>query len=181
MNFKYKITYNGEQFLGNDFASIAKSISRSKGITLEEANIIVNKLATKLVPKVAKDFNPVAKKSISFREAVSGASSILKTTLGVRVDQNEINSRAAKCTNCPKLDTVSDCTSCGFSGKFKKWMNGMARVFGKGYIIPNNLENKFCSVCKCSLGAILPARIEDFNKEEESKNKSRPDFCWIKR
>ncbi len=181
MNFKYRITYRNEQFLGNDLAAIAKSISKSKGIDIEEANKIVNKLATKLVPKIAKDFNPQIKTKISFKEAVHGASSILKTTIGSRVDQSEINSRAIKCTNCPKLELVSNCMSCGFSGIFKKWMNGMAKIFGAGYTIPNGLENKYCGVCQCSLGALLPAKIEDFKQEEESKNKSRPDFCWIKR
>lgn len=186
MNFKYRLTYRNEQFLGNDLESIAKSISKSKKVTIEEANKIVSKLAEKMVPRIAKDFNPVEKKSLSFKDVVHGASSMLKQTLGFSVDQIEINRRSNKCFtgnnggSCPKLTAVNDCRACGWSQKYKNWANGMMKVFGKGYVIPNNLEDKFCSVCKCSLAAILPAQIQDFKGESEEKKVERPNYCWLK-
>ena len=186
MNYKYRIRYDGEQFLGQTLNDIAKHISNSKKIDLEEANKIVSKIAEKLVPVPQSDFNhnPPAKK-LSWVNTIAGATAILKSNLGSAVDQLEIEKRAMKCRSgdnglqCPKLSEISDCRACGWAGRFSKWMNKVKKMFKMGYDIPSDMKDKYCSVCDCSLAAMLPAQKSDF-KESESKNNTRPSYCWVK-
>lgn len=179
MNYKFRLNYRDEQFLGNSADDIALALSKSKRISIEEANIIVSKLLVKAVPILQKDFNPKEIKGLKFSDVLNGAMSMLKTSSGITVSQDDINSRAIKCSNCPKLSSVSDCRACGFTAKFGRWLNEFKKKFNKGFEIPNNLSDKYCSVCSCSLIAMLPAQKEDFKTESESVREQRPKFCWI--
>ena len=186
MTYKYKIWYNGEQYLGNNLNDIAVAISRSKKVDLDEANKIVTRISEKIIPIPEKELKYTVSKKLSWVETVAGATAVLKSNLGVAVPQIEIENRAIKCRSglngnkCPNLTEISDCRACGWAGRFSTWMNKLKKMFNMGYDIPSDMKDKYCAVCSCSLAAMLPAQKSDF-KESESKNNSRPDFCWIKR
>lgn len=182
MNYKYRVSYKNQQFLGNTPESLEKALVKAFKISEAEANKIVSRLIRESIPVVKDQMfkSSVGKKALSFREAVNGAKAVLKASLGIGVEQSVINQRAIKCSACPKISTVTNCKSCGWGSKFQKWMKSMISIFRSNFTVPNGLDDKYCSVCDCSIAAMLPAQLSDFKNESDAKKEERKEVnCWI--
>ena len=59
-------------------------------------------------------------------------------------------------------------------------MKSITSLFRKTFTIPNGLDDKYCSVCDCSIAAMIPAQLSDFKNESEDKKLERKEVnCWI--
>lgn len=131
------------------------------------------------------------KEGIKFNQLIAGAEAVVNVTAGNIVDQGEINRRAGICSSCKIKDeegnfysgviSTNDCRACGFASRLSNWVNKIKKVFKANYTIPNGLQDKGCTVCKCSLMVMLPSRMSAFNYEKEKEfQDKRPEHCWVK-
>jgi hypothetical protein len=124
--------------------------------------------------------------SVSMSEAINGAKAILRLAAGQRVEDKEMERRASICKyaipgGCPKLQTVSGCKACGTGAAISSFIGKLKGFFGgKKLEIPNNLSDRYCGVCGCSLAIMLPSKTEAFDFAKDNQ-KDRPSFCWIKK
>lgn len=180
--FKYKIRYNGEEYLGNSVDGVAASLFKAGGFAhINDAIRFVNKNIVPVVKGVEVERVNVNRKRVhvTLADAKNGAISALRQIGGNVVDQNEINRRAAICTNCPLKGQISGCMGCGLAAKITNFVNTVKGLWGASYNIPNDLKKNHCQACGCSLAMMLPAELQDFT-EKERTNKLRPNFCWVK-
>lgn len=122
------------------------------------------------------------KTSLTMAEAVSGGAAFIKAVVGECVSQDEINRRAGICTGnrCPRLNSVSNCRACGFAGKALQFVNKIKKsIFKVDFIVPNNMEDKFCDSCGCSLAMMLPSKTSSFQYEHDKLD--RPLYCWVRK
>lgn len=181
---KLEIKYKGMIFRGDTTNEIHGSIMKylTKRKIAAEINLFeIVEENSKLIQKrkVKEKFAEPSKKKINFDKARNGAIALLSVTVEGAVDQSEINRRASLCTNCPKVNKVSNCFACGFGGAIVRFVNGLKKLFKSGFTIPNNLESRYCGVCNCALAMMLPSKMEAF-KENLKDNQSRPSHCWVK-
>lgn len=118
------------------------------------------------------------------KEVLGGAKSILKNMLGQHEDQGEINRRAAICAKCPHLCYVKGCKSgCSLSrAALDAYNRGLKGILGvTRYTIPTAVEATYCGICGCSSMALIAAKPEDFPQDSPEKAAARPEACWIKR
>ena len=181
---RYSFAYKGEKYLGDSHEAIAfRLIKDYKEIPFEEALILVknNLRPNKDQPSVnnfitGKSFSRSKSKGLS--DYISGATALVKVSSGEIVLQEEINRRGIICTKCPRLETIPGCMGCGLAGRISNAVNKIKKLFGKNFILPNNLETKGCGVCGCALSVMLPAKTEQFNDNDQTE---RPDNCWVKK
>jgi hypothetical protein len=177
---KYSVKFRGEEFIGNTVEGIARSISKSKNVPMQEIVLYVQNNMKLRKPKIKEpNFNLRGQRKISLTEAIHGATSAMKQIGGDSVDHQEIMRRAAICQSCPKRSEISGCASCGFGSKLVQFVNKIKKSFGGGVEIPNNLSREFCGVCQCSLGMMLPAPLDHFHSST-IEDPNRPDKCWLK-
>lgn len=178
---KYSVKFRGEEFIGNTVEGIARSISKSKGVPVEEIVLYVQNNMKLRQPKLKEpNYNLKGRRKISLTEAIHGATSAMKQVGGDSVDHSEILRRASICQVCPKRSEISGCASCGFGSKLVQFVNRIKKSFGGGVEIPNNLSREFCGVCECSLGMMLPAPKEHFHISTITDSE-RPDACWVRK
>ena len=183
-----RLRERGAVFLGVDKHALEQNIRdffREKTPVDDNLVEIINKFSTghkEAESQVNKNIKGDKKKNtrIAFKDAVNGATALLREATGDRVDQEEINRRAGICSGCELNSGTTDCYACGFGSRLSKWVNGLKKVFGKGFIIPNKLEGRYCEVCKCSLAMMLPSKMDAFHETDE-KQSERPAHCWVKK
>lgn len=118
---------------------------------------------------------------ITLASAFSGAKAILRLVKGNSASNQEIVRRADICNQCPLMTSTSGCSACGAAGKAARLANDIRSTKGSQIPIPKELASKYCSICQCSIPAMILTKYVDFYEEKESINKTRPDFCWLKR
>lgn len=123
---------------------------------------------------------PIVKKK-TLTETIHGAKALIRYMGGQAVTEKELERRSLICNNCPLKDSVSDCMSCGGSGKVAAFINRIRRSKKVEGSIPESLRKKYCGMCGCSLPLLLVTQFKDFEVEDAQKNSARPDHCWLKK
>lgn len=182
-NRRFAVRYKGEKYLGDSYEAIAFRIAKSHCIDYSEAfEIAKNGQPNKESPNTSNSF--ITGKSFQRSKAkglsdyVKGATALVSVARGQTVPQEETNRRAIICSKCPRLEQIPGCMGCGLAGRIANAVKNIKKLFGKGFVIPNNLETKGCGVCGCALSVMLPAKIELFSDKDQAE---RPDNCWVKK
>ena len=182
---KLRLNYDSVVYLGDNMEELARNIKKDfpkksdheiEGIVLSLKRKNDNIISSPNVYKVADKHKETL--GVSLGDAKKGAMAILSGITDGYVDQEEINRRAIICTGCPNKNMTSGCRSCGAGKAITSFVNSVKKMFGKGFTIPNNLDQFYCKSCSCSLVPMLPSKMSAF-RESPDKNKSRPAFCWV--
>lgn len=172
MKYKYAVVVKGElkKFDSTDKAVLENRIAtffRDQGITYDRNTVSVSIDRQSRVVKKTKE--------ITIADAANGAKAMIKNLAGSTVSNGEILRRSAICAACPLIASISNCTSCGMSGKIAKWNNKIRAARGLQIPIPSDVSHSFCDVCSCSLSLMVLTKRVDFVDKEEG----RPDNCWL--
>lgn len=175
---RFSFNYKGDKVLGNSTEAIAFRIqktgdSRSYEEILEQVNAEVYKNSESI--PVSRPQSGV-KKPLNLNDYINGAKAVVKVVSGQVAEQSEINRRAIICTNCSEKTEIPGCRGCGFTDTLNKSVNGIKKLFGKGFSIPNGLQGNGCNACGCALSVMLPSKMEQFN---EKPSVVRPIHCWV--
>lgn len=184
--YQFKHIYKGElyQFSNPEknilFSKVAEDF-KAKGINYTDEDLMAaierqSGMKRKIFQKPV-----VHRKKPSLAETIHGAKALLRYMGGSSVSSQELERRSAICNNCPLRDSVSDCMSCGGSGKVALFINQLRRSKKFEGSIPESLRKKFCGFCGCSLPLLLVSKFKDFEVESPQKNAARPDHCWLKK
>lgn len=117
----------------------------------------------------------------NLQAVVRGAAALLKTLSGVSVSNEEITRRSNICVACPLVDAIGGCSSCGAAGKITQWANGIRAKRQLQIEIPDSIKRQYCGFCQCALALMVLTPHKEFQPENDSKNQTRPDNCWLKR
>ena len=117
----------------------------------------------------------------NLQAVVRGASALLKTLSGVSVSDKEIVRRSNICKNCPLIDEIGGCNSCGTAGKITRWANSLRAKRKLQIEIPDEIKRQYCGFCQCALALMVITPHREFENEREEKNQTRPDNCWLKK
>jgi hypothetical protein len=186
---KYRIKYQNRDFLADDAGSMIENITkyltnRDKHIDIDEIRSHVNKNIKDSGPSDPQDIggklNKVAKKTLRYKEVMNGAQAILRVLGGDSVDQDEIKRRTRICRECPLKSLTSDCYGCGFASRLTGIINDIKSKFTGTFELSQDVKGSYCSVCSCALSVMIPSKMSAFDEDEE-KQKSRPDYCWVKK
>lgn len=182
---KYTVKYRGKKFMGNNEGDLYNNIiSKFPDASEDEVNRAISfKVQTKgfMGDANKNTFIPHKDRKISFKDALTGVQAIVKIVKGEFVDQAEINRRAILCTNCPQKSLTTDCYGCGFASRLTAYVNKVKKeTFGTNFVIPNDLQGKYCGVCQCALLVMLPSKMSAF-EEDAAKQDLRPKHCWVKK
>jgi hypothetical protein len=124
------------------------------------------------------------KQRLTLSEVYGGAKALVKYLAGKSVSPAEIQRRVAICSGsgdpCPMLTEASGCASCGMAGKATLVANGIRAHKNAQIKIPSEVHRKYCDFCKCSIPLIVVTPLDEFHKEGDAKNSTRPDRCWLK-
>lgn len=178
MNYTLKAKYRGIVFFGNSEQLIKNAILKKFPNSTEDLDYISIVSNTQKIEQYKAPSEK--KKKISFKDGVAGAYALFKVVTGAVVEQSELNRRSNICIKCPKVIESSNCRSCGFAASLLKFVTKLKKAFGKGFVIPHNLEDKHCGICDCALSVMLPSDLKMFSHEKD-KQSLRPDFCWLKK
>lgn len=174
------VFYKKEQFIGQTDEDLVRSIVVKFGIKRNIAQEYVKNFSRDRPAVSSGESKTQEKRNLSLQEVVNGAFAVLNVSVGNTVNQEEIDRRASICIGCNNLTAVSGCSSCGFGKRVVEFVKKFKKSIKSGFNIPNNLENKFCKTCSCSMVVMLPSKMSMFN-EKTKMNISRPDKCWIKK
>lgn len=188
---RYEIKYKGYNFLADSdqlmFANIDKYLT-SKNISYDrdellghiKRNMRQNSAFSGGTTAQEKKFNKEYKKRLTFKDVVAGAKALLGVGLGNTVEQQEITRRGQICAGCPLAELTTDCYGCGFSRVLSKFINNLKTIIGKEVSLHSDIKGSYCSVCGCALSIMIPSKLDAF-KEDQAKQDSRPDYCWLKK
>jgi hypothetical protein len=117
---------------------------------------------------------------VGILDAFNGARAILRYVSGESTTPSEMIRRAKICEGCEKLSAISGCAACGAGRRIANIVNTI-RAHKKSEVeVPRNVQNKYCGICSCSIPMMVLTKYKDFYRENETKNNSRPDNCWLK-
>lgn len=189
-------SYQGKNYLGHDAQAIYNNITKelTQGYTRElsvskdiiEKHIRENTKSFSTAPSQQQIATEANKGKPSLQDVIDGAKAFIKVNSGDHVDQSEMNRRAGICSYgfngaCPRLEDTSVCSACSSGGALTRWIGQVKNFFGfKTESIPNNLGNKYCGACGCSLAMMIPSRTSNFNYSADKQIK-RPKGCWAKK
>jgi len=175
---RFSFIYKGDKILGDSAEAIAFRVVKAGD--KRDYQEILDQVNAELFQN--KENIPVSrppsniKKPLTLNDYINGAKAVVKVVSGEVADQSEINRRAIICTNCPNKTEIPGCRGCGFTDTLNRTVNGLKKMFGKGFNIPNGLQGNGCDVCGCALSVMLPSKMEQFN---EKLGVVRPTNCWI--
>lgn len=186
--------FNKREFVGDDVNFIVVNLLKYlRSIKFEKLDYnywynVVSKNAVKDYVSPAGTPSQKAKRnkfSAYIASAFDAARAILNLSAGNIVSEKETMRRAKICLECPLASDTSDCFGCGGSKKIVNKLLELRHETGidlearfAGF---NQILQKFCGFCGCSLSLITATKIAGFARESEEKNNERPDNCWLKR
>lgn len=175
--FKYSTGYKGQLYRFED---------RSRDIVLEKVvefmqknNIIFNR--EDLLRSIDRQsaIASTKKKRVTLGDAVNGAKALIKYTSSNRISTEELTRRSTICSQCPMINRLGGCMSCGAAGAIARFVNKIRSSYNLEIQIPSEVRQSYCGVCECSLALMVVTHINDFHESAE-KNAMRPDCCWMK-
>lgn len=192
MSFAHHESINGVRtsFESPQFEGLVKAVSNARKkarLRKSDYNIVYNEMR-KRYPN-GDSTGRKASRKMFYQDAIAGAKAYLsgakalgKNVLGQTVDATELKRREAICMKCPMRNGMAGCKAgCGMSQSAVNALDEASKkLFGKARNdISPALRTLFCDVCGCALSVMLPAHIDDFPVDTESKASIRPKNCWL--
>jgi hypothetical protein len=129
----------------------------------------------------SKTIQPVFNKpSLNLASVKAACGAMLQTIKGNNVSDAEIARRWEICKNCPAKTNVSDCMSCGGSGRVASWIQSIKGAAGKMFRLEQEAGMTFCGLCGCSHALLTTTKMEFQKPESEKQNQQRPEQCWLR-
>lgn len=201
LQYSEKINGNRITFYGNSIDEIVSDVMRIRkknGVSSPEFNRLYNIIKGKISgsiqvdgvdsrvfkkqtlkgSKVSKSSNT---RSVSINDASRAAKALIKIIPGDYVEKSEYLRRLQICSSCPLRQKNSDCLGCGGSGRAARIMMSFRSKLGLGYQLDNKVGAQFCGFCGCSLSLLLVTKVQNYKKESDIENDSRPNHCWLNR
>lgn len=175
-NFKYSIAWGGKLY---KFSHENKAVLTSEVVNFFNRNNI-NFNSDDLSKAIDRQSSMIVRpKKIGLADAVTGAKALLRYTQGSAVSSSEITRRSEICKDCPLINRIGGCASCGAAGKIANFVSNIRSSLKLQDPIPDSVKSSYCGVCQCSLALMVPSKMDAFNESIE-KNSKRPDNCWLK-
>lgn len=148
---------------------------------LTKINFNFNPSSLKRAIELQNEGAELKSERLTIADMIKGSRATIQYATGKAASNPEILRRSRICEACELKATVSDCMSCGASGKISNLVNTIRSARGQEVQIPKTISDKFCGVCKCSLATLVVTKFKDLATESEQKQNDRPDYCWLKK